>query len=131
MNIVIYIWLCVCVCGYYCWWLYATRTKNSNCLPSNFSSISRHLVTYAIGTNECVYTNQLYYCYIKYFQLKEKTKCLNMAPILSTSFLLLIWYHQWIVIHVHVQDFLVWYANVIYVNNAIWQFLRTIRKICQ
>lgn len=41
-----------------------------------------------LGQMSVVYTNQLYYCYIKYFQLKEKTKCLNMAPILSTSFLL-------------------------------------------
>lgn len=43
-----------------------------------------------LGQMSVVYTNQLYYCYIKYFPLKEKTKCLNMAPILSTSFLLLI-----------------------------------------
>lgn len=56
-----------------------------------------------LGQMRVVYTKELYYCYVKYFQLKKKRLSLNMAPILAPSFSLLISYHlhQWIVIYIY------------------------------
>lgn len=85
----IYDYVCACVVIIVDDFMLQEQRIPTACRPIFHPSVAI-LLHMPLGQMSVVYTNQLYYCYIKYFPLKEKTKCLNMAPILSTSFLLLI-----------------------------------------